>query len=70
MKQPLMRQLEFLVLVDGTSTATILAQSAIVEGVCKVIAGASAIDLKRDLDSLSVQESEADWLTTSLYFCG
>jgi hypothetical protein len=41
-----------------------------VEGECKVIAGTSAIDLKRDFDSQSAQRSEADWLATSLYFCG
>jgi hypothetical protein len=64
MKQPLMRQHEFLVLVDDPGA------DGDRRGVCKVIAGASAIDLKRGLDSLSAQGSEADWLTTSLYFCG
>jgi hypothetical protein len=70
MKQPLMRQHEFLVLVDGTSRETILAQTAIVEWCARSSPGASAIDLKRGLDSPSAQGSEADWLTTSLYFCG
>jgi chaperonin GroEL len=35
---------------DGTSTATVLAQAILVEGVRNVAAGASAIDLKRGLD--------------------
>jgi len=35
---------------DGTSTATILAQAIYAEGVRNVVAGASAIDLKRGLD--------------------
>jgi hypothetical protein len=35
-----------------------------------VVAGASAIDLKRGLDSLSTRRAEADWPATSLYFCG
>jgi chaperonin GroEL len=35
---------------DGTSTATILAQAIFTEGVRNVVAGASAIDLKRGLD--------------------
>src|SRR4030095_14403682 len=35
---------------DGTSTATILAQAIFAEGVRNVVAGASAIDLKRGLD--------------------
>jgi chaperonin GroEL len=35
---------------DGTSTATILAHSIFAEGVRNVVAGASAIDLKRGLD--------------------
>ncbi len=35
---------------DGTSTATILAQSIFAEGLRNVVAGASAIDLKRGLD--------------------
>lgn len=36
---------------DGTSTSTILAHAILVEGVRNVTAGASAIDLKRGLDS-------------------
>jgi chaperonin GroEL len=35
---------------DGTTTATILANAILVEGVRNVVAGASAIDLKRGLD--------------------
>ena len=35
---------------DGTSTSTILAQTIFAEGVRNVVAGASAIDLKRGLD--------------------
>ena len=35
---------------DGTSTATILAQAILADGVRNVVAGASAIDLKRGLD--------------------
>jgi chaperonin GroEL len=35
---------------DGTSTATILAQAIFTDGVRNVVAGASAVDLKRGLD--------------------
>jgi chaperonin GroEL len=35
---------------DGTTTATLLAQSIFAEGVRNVVAGASAVDLKRGLD--------------------
>src|SRR5512133_1537276 len=35
---------------DGTSTSTILAQTMFADGVRNVVAGASAIDLKRGLD--------------------
>jgi chaperonin GroEL len=35
---------------DGTSTATVLAQAVFADGVRNVLAGASAIDLKRGLD--------------------
>jgi chaperonin GroEL len=35
---------------DGTSTATVLAQAIVAEGVRNVAAGASAVDLKRGLD--------------------
>jgi chaperonin GroEL len=35
---------------DGTSTATLLAQAVFAEGVRNVVAGASAVDLKRGLD--------------------
>jgi chaperonin GroEL len=35
---------------DGTSTSTILAQAIVTEGIRNVVAGASAIDLKRGLD--------------------
>ena len=36
---------------DGTSTSTVIAQAILAEGVRNVAAGASAIDLKRGLDS-------------------
>ena len=35
---------------DGTSTATVLAHAILADGVRNVVAGASAIDLKRGLD--------------------
>jgi chaperonin GroEL len=35
---------------DGTSTATVLAHAILAEGVRNLAAGASAVDLKRDLD--------------------
>ena len=35
---------------DGTSTATVLAHAILSEGVRNVVAGASAIDIKRGLD--------------------
>ena len=35
---------------DGTSTATILAHAMFADGVRNVVAGASAVDLKRGLD--------------------
>jgi chaperonin GroEL len=35
---------------DGTSTSTILAQASVTDGIRNVVAGASAIDLKRGLD--------------------
>ncbi|WP_374448432.1 chaperonin GroEL [Stella sp.] len=35
---------------DGTSTSTILAQAIVADGIRNVVAGASAIDLKRGLD--------------------
>ncbi|HXU88236.1 MAG TPA: chaperonin GroEL [Methylomirabilota bacterium] len=35
---------------DGTSTSTILAQAIVTDGIRNVVAGASAIDLKRGLD--------------------
>ena len=35
---------------DGTSTSTLLAQSIVTDGIRNVVAGASAIDLKRGLD--------------------
>jgi chaperonin GroEL len=44
---------------DGTSTATILAHAIFAEGVRNVVAGASAIDIKRGLDrglAIAVQE--------------
>ena len=36
---------------DGTSTSTILAHAIFADGVRNVVAGASAIDLKRGLDA-------------------
>jgi len=35
---------------DGTSTATVLAQAILADGIRNVVAGASAVDLKRGLD--------------------
>ena len=35
---------------DGTSTSTILAHAIFADGVRNVVAGASAVDLKRGLD--------------------
>ena len=35
---------------DGTSTATVLAHAILTEGIRNVVAGASAIDIKRGLD--------------------
>lgn len=46
---------------DGTSTATILAHAIFADGVRNVVAGASAIDLKRGLDrGLAVAVSELE----------
>jgi chaperonin GroEL len=44
---------------DGTSTATILAHAILADGVRNVVAGASAIDLKRGLDRASTRAIEA-----------
>src|SRR6476646_2234276 len=44
---------------DGTSTATILAQTILADGVRNVVAGASAIDLKRGLDRAAKVAIEA-----------
>ena len=44
---------------DGTSTATILAQAIFADGVRNVVAGASAIDLKRGLDRAAKVAIEA-----------
>ncbi len=47
---------------DGTSTATILAHAILTEGIRNVVAGASAIDLKRGLDrgmAVAVKEVRA-----------
>lgn len=44
---------------DGTSTATILAQAIFADGVRNVVAGASAIDLKRGLDRATKVTTEA-----------
>ena len=48
---------------DGTSTATILAHSILAEGVRNIVAGASAVDLKRGLDlALQVATKEIQGL--------
>jgi chaperonin GroEL len=44
---------------DGTSTATILAHAILADGVRNVVAGASAIDLKRGLDRATKRVVEA-----------
>ncbi len=44
---------------DGTSTATILAHAIFADGVRNVVAGASAIDIKRGLDRTSKRAIEA-----------
>jgi chaperonin GroEL len=44
---------------DGTSTATILAHTMLSEGVRNVVAGASAIDIKRGLDRAARRAIEA-----------
>ena len=44
---------------DGTSTATILAQAIFADGVRNVVAGASAIDIKRGLDRATKRAIEA-----------
>jgi chaperonin GroEL len=44
---------------DGTSTATILAHAIFADGVRNVVAGASAIDIKRGLDRAARRATEA-----------
>lgn len=44
---------------DGTSTSTILAQAMLADGVRNVVAGASAIDIKRGLDRAAKRAVEA-----------
>jgi len=44
---------------DGTSTATILAHAIVADGIRNVVAGASAIDLKRGLDRAAKAAVEA-----------
>jgi chaperonin GroEL len=44
---------------DGTSTSTILAHAIFADGVRNVVAGASAVDLKRGLDRAAKQAMEA-----------
>jgi chaperonin GroEL len=44
---------------DGTSTATILAHAIFADGVRNVVAGASAVDLKRGLDRAAKRSIEA-----------
>ena len=43
---------------DGTSTATILAHAIFADGVRNVVAGASAIDIKRGLDRAAIRSIE------------
>src|SRR5512143_1841064 len=44
---------------DGTSTSTILAHAILADGVRNVVAGASAIDIKRGLDNATKAAVEA-----------
>jgi chaperonin GroEL len=44
---------------DGTSTSTVLAHAILSEGIRNVVAGASAIDLKRGLDRATKSATEA-----------
>src|ERR1039458_8954429 len=44
---------------DGTTTATVLAQAMVHDGLRSVTAGASPMDLKRGIDAASVAVSEA-----------
>ena len=44
---------------DGTTTATILAHAIFADGVRNVVAGASAVDIKRDLDRAAKRSIEA-----------
>src|SRR5512144_1934603 len=44
---------------DGTSTSTVLAHTILAEGVRNVVAGASAVDLKRGLDRAAKAAIEA-----------
>ena len=44
---------------DGTSTATVLAHAILAEGIRNVVAGASAIDLRRGLDRATKAATEA-----------
>ena len=44
---------------DGTSTSTILAQAIFADGIRNVVAGASAIDIKRGLDRAAKRVVEA-----------
>src|SRR5512136_3202452 len=44
---------------DGTSTATVLAHAIFADGVRNVVAGASAIDIKRGLDRATKRAVEA-----------
>jgi len=44
---------------DGTSTSTILAYAILADGVRNVVAGASAIDVKRGLDRAAAKAIEA-----------
>jgi chaperonin GroEL len=44
---------------DGTSTSTILAHAIFADGVRNVVAGASAIDIKRGLDRAAKRAIES-----------
>ena len=46
---------------DGTTTATILAQAIVTEGLKNVAAGANPMDLKRGIDKAVI-----DWLSEGL----
>jgi chaperonin GroEL len=45
---------------DGTGTFTVLADAILADGVRNVVAGASAVDLKRGLEAPTRQIAELD----------